>query len=202
MTTPKNILIIDSFKHYDYTSGKLNETLIALAKAYFEAIGCEVKISVLDGREWNVDEELALHQWADVIMLQFPLNWMGVPWIYKKYMDEIYTTGTDGRICNQDGRTRKDPSKQYGSGGTLIGKKYFMSMTANAPVDAFDDPNQYLFQGASVEELLLPMHANYRFFGMEAVPSFYCLDVVKNPTIEQNLTDFKAHLEKHFPAAT
>ena len=64
-----------------------------------------------------MDREVGKHQWADLILLQFPINWMTVPWSLKKYMDEVYTAGMDGRLCHGDGRTRKDPTIQYGQGG-------------------------------------------------------------------------------------
>jgi modulator of drug activity B len=42
------------------------------------------------------------------------------------------------------------------------------------PRDAFDDPDQHLFQGRSVDDLLFPMHMNFRFFGMEPIKTFVC----------------------------
>jgi modulator of drug activity B len=42
-----------------------------------------------------------------------------------------------------------------------------LSLTFNAPKEAFDGPDQYLFQGRSVDDLLLPMHMNFRFFGTQ-----------------------------------
>jgi modulator of drug activity B len=71
------------------------------------------------------------HQWADTLILQIPVNWMGVPWSFKKYMDLVFSAGTDGRLCDGDGRTRSDPSRQYGSGGSLTGKNYMLSLTLN-----------------------------------------------------------------------
>lgn len=38
----------------------------------------------------DVEQQLALHQWANVIIFQSPINWMGVTWSFKKYMDEVY----------------------------------------------------------------------------------------------------------------
>ncbi|NEP84602.1 MAG: NAD(P)H-dependent oxidoreductase, partial [Okeania sp. SIO3B3] len=52
---------------------------------------------------------------------QTPVNWMGVTWSFKKYMDYVYSAGMGGQLCKGDGRTRSDPSKQYGTGGTLTG---------------------------------------------------------------------------------
>ena len=92
-------------------------------------------------------------------------------------------------------------SRQYGSGGTLAGKKYLLSLTFNAPKEAFDDADQYLFQGKSVDDLFFPMHMNFRFFGMEPMETFACHDVMKNPDIENDFARFDAHLNKHFAGA-
>ncbi len=47
--------------------------------------------------------------------------WMMMPWMVKKYMDDVYTLG-HGHLYANDGRTRQNPSKQYGTGGLLNGK--------------------------------------------------------------------------------
>ena len=47
-----------------------------------------------------------------------------------------------------------------------------LSLTFNAPSAAFDDEGQYLFRGKGVDDLLFPMHMNFRFFGMEPLESF------------------------------
>ena len=64
--------------------------------------------------------------------------------------------------------------------------------------EAFDNKDQYLFQGKSVDDLFFPMHINFRFFGMEATQTFVCHDVMKNPDIENDLKRFDAHLNEHF----
>ena len=38
-------------------------------------------------------------------------------------MDEIYSAGMDGTLCDGDGRTTESPKLNYGGGGTLTGKK-------------------------------------------------------------------------------
>jgi len=65
-------------------------------------------------------------------------------------MDEVYTNGMDGRLCSGDGRTREDESKQYGSGGSLTGKKYMLSVTFNAPDESFNDPAQEFLQAGEL----------------------------------------------------
>ena len=167
------------------------------AQAIFEAKGYTVKKTAsADG--YDVEAELNKHLWADFIILQTPVNWMGVPWSFKKYMDEVYSAGMDGRLCQGDGRTSEAPKQNYGAGGTLNGKKYMLSLTFNAPAEAFNDEQEYLFQGKSVDDLFFPMHMNFRFFGMEPVETFACYDVMKNPEVENDLNRFDKHLNKLF----
>jgi modulator of drug activity B len=113
-------------------------------------------------------------------------------------MDEVYTAGMGGQLCNGDGRTEAAPKANYGAGGTLTGKQYMLSLTFNAPQESFNDPNEYLFQGKSVDDLWFPMHMNFRFFGMTALPTFACFDVMKNPDIETDLQRFAIHIDQHF----
>ena len=62
--------------------------------------------------EIDVEQEFANHQWADVVIFQSPINWMGVTWSFKKYMDEVYTAGMGSALCNGDGRTAEEPKSQ------------------------------------------------------------------------------------------
>lgn len=193
----KNVFIINGHEPYSFSEGRLNATLFEMAKNYFEAKGCNVKTTSMQ-HDWDIEEEIDKHVWADVIILQTPVNWMGVTWPCKKYMDTVYTYGMDGRLCSGDGRTRSDPRKQYGSGGSLEGKKYMLSLTFNAPAKAFNDPEQTFFEGKSIDDLFWPMHLNFRFFGMEALPSFACYDVLKNPDVEGDFKRFTEHLDEVF----
>ena len=193
----KNILIINAHEYYPFSEGRLNNALAARAVSNLTDKGYDVQTTTMkDG--YDVNTEVQKHQWADAVILQTPVNWIGVPWSFKKYMDFVYSAGMSGALCDGDGRTRSDLSRQYGSGGTLVGKKCLISLTFNAPKEAFNDTNQYLFQGKSVDDLLFPMHMNFRFFGMEPMETFACHDVMKNPDIENDFARFDAHLNKHF----
>lgn len=99
-----------------------------------------------------------------------------------------------GALCNGDGRKADAPTFNYGKGGTLQGKKYLLSLTFNAPLQAFNDKDEYLFQGKDVDDLFFPMHMNFRFFGMASLPTFACFDVMKNPDVENDFFRFKSHL--------
>lgn len=195
----KNVFLLNAHEPYPFAEGRLNGTLVKRATAHLETRGYALRHTTMQD-DWNVDDEIDKHRWADAILLQSPVNWMGVPWSFKKYMDYVYSAGMDGRLCDGDGRTRKDPSRQYGSGGTLTGRKYMLSLTLNAPADAFDDPAQEFFAGKGLDDLFWPMHLNLKFFGMEPLPTFACHDVMKNPDVERDIERFDAHLESHFPA--
>lgn len=193
----KNIFLINTHHPYPgFSEGKLNKAMVERAKALLEAEGHTVKVTA-SADAYDVAEEVKKHQWADVIITQIPVNWMGVPWSFKKYMDEVYSAGLNGELCKNDGRSSKSPKTGYGSGGTLQGKKYMMSLTFNAPKEAFDNADEYLFQGKSVDDLFFPMDMNFRFFAMEKLPTFSMFDVLKNPTIEEDMKRFDTHLLAH-----
>lgn len=62
--------------------------------------------------------------------------WMGEPWIVKKYIDEVFLAGV-GVLFANDGRSRADESLKYGSGGLARDKRVMLSVTWNAPKEAF-----------------------------------------------------------------
>jgi len=61
---------------------------------------------------------------------------VGVPWNFKKYMDEVYTAGMGGELCRGDGRTAEEPRKNYGTGGTLTGNSFLNPAYCWAIMDA------------------------------------------------------------------
>ena len=191
-----NILIINGHQYYPFSEGKLNATLVDKAVSLLEGKGHTTRVVTMS-EQINVEQELENHTWADVVIFQYPINWMGVPWTFKKYMDEVYTAGMGGELCLGDGRNAEEPKKNYGTGGVLTNTKYMMSVTFNAPSESFDDSNEF-FEGRSVDELLFPMHMNFKFFGMKALPTFACFDVMKNADIESDLTKFEAHISELF----
>ncbi|MEI5637720.1 MULTISPECIES: NAD(P)H-dependent oxidoreductase [unclassified Pseudoalteromonas] len=191
-----NILIINGHQYYPFSEGKLNSTLVDKAASLLNAKGHNTRIVTMS-ETIDVEKELENHQWADFVIFQSPINWMGVTWSFKKYMDEVYTAGMGGALCVGDGRTAEAPKKNYGMGGTLTNTKYMMSLTFNAPEESFNDENEF-FDGKSVDDLLFPMHMNFKFFGMKPMETFACFDVMKNADVENDLKRFEAHINKHF----
>ena len=127
-----NILIINGHQPFPSSSGRLNAAFVDRAARILRGKSNRVRI-VRTSEPWDVNTEVDNQLWADYLFLQFPLNSMSMPWSLKRYFDEVYTAGMDGRLAMGDGRTRSDPDKQYGSGGLLGGKSYTLSVTLNAP---------------------------------------------------------------------
>lgn len=194
-----NVLIINGHQPYPFAKGRLNATFVELAREHLERAGYRVQITEVS-KGWDVDNEVSRHQWADAVVLQFPINWMGTPWSFKKYMDEVYTAGMDGRLCQGDGRHGPGQDHLYGLGGALTDNRYMFSLTFNAPRDAFENSEATFFENRTVDDLLWPMHLNMRFFGMTPLPTFAAHDVMKNADVEGDIERFRAHLKTTFPA--
>jgi NADPH dehydrogenase (quinone) len=193
--TMKRVLIINAHQAYQgMAHGKLNHTMAGVIRDEMEQRGCEVVESVIEAG-YDIDAEVDKHVWADLIILQTPVYWFGTPWIYKKYVDEVFTAGLMGqRLLADDGRTRDDPARQYGSGGKMQGKRYMVSLTWNAPKEAFGNPQQSLFEGKSVDDVFVSNTANYKFCGAEVLPAFSSHDVVKHADVASDIARLRKHL--------
>lgn len=68
-----------------------------------------------------------------------------------------------------EGRPKENPG-QYGSGGNLLGKKFMVCGTWNAPKEAFGDIDQKLFRGKKTEDLFLHITSSYLFVVAKLYP--------------------------------
>lgn len=189
------VLIINAHQFFEgISSGRLNKTILGIIEEEMKKHGYEVrKTSIEHG--YDIHDEVQKHLWADLIILQSPVYWFGSPWIYKKYVDEVFTAGMFQKsFLDGDGRTRTDPTKQYGTGGKMHGKKYMLSLTWNAPGEAFGNKAQALFEGKTVDDIFISNTANYKFFGVEILPSFSSYDVMKQADIDGDIQRLKRHL--------
>ncbi|KFC20621.1 NAD(P)H-dependent oxidoreductase [Chryseobacterium sp. FH1] len=199
MDLGKKVLLINTHLNYpNWSEGKLNDAFHKKAKEFFLSKDFEVletKVEV----GYDADEEVEKHLQADIIILQTPINWFGAPWIYKKYVDEVFNSGLlSAKFLSGDGRTREDLTKQYGTGGKMQGKKFMVSSTWNAPKASFGDPEQLLFEGRSTADALIPITSNYRFCGVEIVADYNCFDIFKDGDIAGTLENYPRHLEHVF----
>ena len=196
----KNVLIINGHQRYDeIAEGKLTNIFIEAANDFFLENGFNVKQSIVES-DYSVQEELDKLAWADYILFQYPVYWMGVPWITKKYIDEVFSGGMGTVTFENDGRSREDASKKYGSGGLMQGKKYMLSLTYNCPDTEFDNKEGF-FDGLSLDEANVATHKLFQFCGAEPLETYAIHDVFKeNLDIDSELERFRGILKRNFIA--
>lgn len=191
----QNILLVNGAKTFAHSNGQLNDSLTQLAQEVLSGLGHQVQVTRADS-EYEAKAEVEKFLWADTVIYQMPGWWMGVPWTVKKYIDDVFTEG-HGSLYANDGRSRSDASKKYGSGGLIHDKNYMLSLTWNAPMDAFTDSDQF-FHGVGVDGVYLPFHKANQFLGMQALPTFMVNDVIKAPEVEAYMAQYRKHLMQIF----
>lgn len=195
----KKVLLINTHLTYpNWSEGTLNNAFQQAAKDFFISRSIQVMETTVEDN-YNPEAEVEKHMEADIVVLQTPVNWFGAPWIYKKYVDEVFNNGMlSQKLLSGDGRTRSDLTKQYGTGGNMQGKKFMICATWNAPAEAFDNPAQQLLQGKTTTDLFLNITSNYRFCGYEIMSDYNCFDIFKNENIAKDLENYPVHLSKVF----
>nr|WP_314492652.1 NAD(P)H-dependent oxidoreductase [uncultured Chryseobacterium sp.] len=195
----KTVLLLNAHLTYKgFSEGKLNQAFYDRAKEFFLSQNFKVLETKIENG-YHVEEEVEKHLKADIILLQTPVNWENTPWIYKKYVDKVFTSAMFGKkFLTGDGRSETDPGKQYGTGGKMYGKKFLISTTWNAPEESFNNPKNPTWQGKSADDALFNIGANYRFVGFEVLPGHHCYDVFHNKHIKEDLDNYSKYLKKVF----
>ena len=191
----KKVLILNGHQYYDVVArGELTQAYINKANDFFLKNGFEVKHTTIE-KGYDKEEECEKFEWADYVLFQYPVYWMSLPWIAKKYLDETFT---QGRHYSSDGRSRSDASKLYGSGGLLTGKKYMLSLTYNCPASAFNNKNS-LFDGLSLDEAQVAVHKTFQFCGLKPLETYAVHDIFKGDLdLNAELEKFEKVLTKNF----
>lgn len=194
----KNVLILNGHQYYPgVAEGKLTQSYIDAAEAFLTSKGFHVKHSKAES-DYTILEEVEKFKWADFFIIQYPVYWMGVPWIMKKYIDEVFSAGANNGIYASDGRSRSDASKRYGSGGLMQGKKYMLSLTYNCPRSEFDNKEGF-FDGLSLDEANIATHKTWQFCGAEPMKTYSVHDIFKGDLdMNAEMTRFTATLAENF----
>lgn len=194
----KSVLIINGHQYYQgFAEGKLTNSYIEAAKSFFENNGIEVMYTHIE-KGYDIQEELEKFKKADYFLFQYPVYWMGTPWITKKYIDEIFSAGVGTVTYASDGRSRDDASKKYGSGGLLNGKEYMISLTYNCPESEFSNKDGF-FEGLSLDEANNATHNVFKFCGASKLKSYAVHDIFKGDLdLESELVKFNKVLEENF----
>ncbi len=194
----KNILIINGHQKYDQIAeGKLTQLYIETASEFFLKNGFNLRHSVVES-DYDIKEEVEKFGWADYILLQHPVYWMGVPWITKKYIDEVFSSGIHTVTYESDGRSGADATKKYGSGGLMKSTKYMLSLTYNCPLSEFSNKDGF-FDGLSLDEANIATHKTFQFCGAKPLETYSVNDIYKGDldmTLELN--KFNDILKRNF----
>lgn len=98
--------------------------------------------------KFDVEREQNRLRGADVIVMQFPFFWYGVPSLMHKWMEEVFVHGFS-----------------HGSKGkALVGKKLVVSFTSGAPEETYTAGG---IQGYPVEDFMIPLKQFAKACNME-----------------------------------
>jgi modulator of drug activity B len=174
------ILLINGHIEHEKSEGKLNNLLFKQMHDFFIKNLYNIETTVINNG-YEISEEIGKWIQSDCIIFQTPIYWFSIPGGFKSYIDQVYKSGVF--------YTRSD---KYGDGGLLIGKTYMFSLTWNAPVSIFEDPETF-YGGLTLENAIIHLHKMNEYIGMKPLPTFSLNDVVKKP----NIPDFKQQLQEH-----
>ncbi|MBF8150693.1 NAD(P)H-dependent oxidoreductase [Winogradskyella sp. F6397] len=190
----KNIFIINGSHPFAHSGGRFNETLFNNTISYFDTLEeFEVKFTQV-GENYNVKEEVEKFKWADIVIYHTPIWWFQIPFGFKKYIDEVFTEGHQNGIYSSDGRSRKNPNINYGTGGLMHGKKYILTTSWNAPKTAFTLENEFFNQKSVDEGAMFGFHKMNAFTGMELLATHHFHDMEKNADVPLELNNYSAFL--------
>jgi modulator of drug activity B len=194
----KNVLLLNLHQKYEgFANGELTQLLLDEVQKHLVQKGFDIKKTHAENG-YSVDEELEKFHWADLFFIQSPVYWMGLPWVGKKYIDEIFTGGMGKVTFNNDGRSKDDPSQRYGSGGLMKDKSYMLSFTYNCPSSEFNNPDSF-FEGLSVDGANIALHKAFQFCGVKKLETYSIHDVYgDNLDIESEKAKLREILNRNF----
>ena len=196
----KKIFIINGGQTFAHSGGLFNTTLTEWTKETLESFGHEVRVTSINDPYVAV-EEAENYKWADIIVYHTPIWWFQVPYKLKQYIDEVFTAGHNNGIYASDGRSRKNPDINYGTGGLMHGKRYMVTSSWNAPQTAFTLEGEFFDEHTEDEGVLFGFHKMNQFTGLTKIEGFHFHDLEKNCTEERLETyhrDYVTHLKNQF----
>lgn len=194
----KKIFIINGGQKFGHSGGKFNETIAAATKSFFtEQADFDVKTTNINDA-YNPKEEVEKYVWADVVIYHTPIWWFQLPHGFKKYIDVVFTEGNRNGIYKSDGRKADNPTRNYGTGGQLHGRKYMVTSSWNAPKEAFTLADEFFMQTSVDDGALFGFHRMNAFTGMERINGIHFHDVEKNADIINDLKLYNEHLKTIF----
>jgi NAD(P)H dehydrogenase (quinone) len=117
----------------------------------------EAYASAHEGYAPDLQIEMDKLAWCEVLILQFPIWWLGMPAILKGWIDRVFAVG-----------------RAYGGGrwfdrGVLAGKRAMCSVTLGGPSEIYSDVGWY----GPIEDILFPIHRGiFQFAGLTVIEPF------------------------------
>ena len=106
--------------HPDLSRSVANAMILEEVAAALPEITIRKLCETAPGGTFDVAAEQAALADADLIVWQFPFHWYSLPWLMKKWLDEVFVHGF-----------------AHGTGAKLAGKKLLVSFTTGAPEAAY-----------------------------------------------------------------
>ncbi|MBC9933042.1 NAD(P)H-dependent oxidoreductase [Chitinophaga qingshengii] len=192
------IFIINAGQVFAHSGGRFNNLLTSWTVAFLAQNGFEYRVTNIND-DFDAMAEVENFKWADLVIYHTPIWWFQVPNRLKKYIDEVFTAGHQNGMYASDGRSRKNPAINYGTGGLLQGTQYMVTTTWNAPETAFTLPDEFFDQTSVDDGVLFGFHKMNQFVGMDRTAGFHFHDLEKNATperINNYHQDYLRHLEQ------
>lgn len=200
----KKIFILNGGQTFAHSGGLFNTTLTQWTQETLLELGYDVRQTNINDT-YDPATEVEHFKWADLIIYHTPIWWFQVPNRLKKYIDEVFTAGHNNGIYASDGRSRKTPDLNYGTGGLMQGKHYMVTSSWNAPKTAFTLANEFFEEHSEDEGVLFGFHKMNQFAGLTRIEGFHFHDLEKNCTEERLNTyhrDYVQHLKNKFTNLT
>lgn len=194
----KKIFVINGGQVFGHSGGRFNKSVTDATIKFFTAHpDFEIRSTDIND-EYDAKQEAEHYKWADVIIYHTPVWWFQLPHGMKKYIDEVFTEGHDNGIYHSDGRSSANPAINYGTGGSMQGKKYMLTTSWNAPKEAFTLPGEFFKEKSVDEGPMFGFHRMNAFTGMTPLEGIHFHDVEKNPDVLNDLQRYEEHLSKIF----
>lgn len=188
-----NVFIINGGQTFAHSGGMFNNTLTGWTVEVMKEKGFAYRVTNINDA-FDPMAEVENFKWADVIIYHSPIWWFQLPNGMKRYIDEVFTAGHDNGIYRNDGRSRKNPDVNYGTGGLMQGKRYMVTTSWNAPQTAFTLEGEFFDRRTVDEGVLFGFHKMNQFVGMTRIEGFHFHDLEKNATPERIAEYHKAYV--------
>lgn len=188
-----NVFIINGGQTFAHSRGMFNNTLTGWTVEVMKEKGFAYRVTNINDA-FDPLAEVENFKWADVIIYHTPIWWFQLPNGMKRYIDEVFTAGHDNGIYRNDGRSRKNPDVNYGTGGLMQGKRYMVTTSWNAPQTAFTLEGEFFDRHTVDEGVLFGFHKMNQFVGMTRIEGFHFHDLEKNATPERIAEYHKAYV--------